>query len=254
MDTKTALAQLGVTDESLSEDEKKELDERGYTYFENVLSPSQLETIRARFDEIETAEGELAGDEYYEGKEANIGRLANLVDKGDCFRPCYTHPRVLAAMAYIMKDEIHFDSLNGRNCPPGHGLQALHCDAMGTPDDKGYRVCQSLWILDDFTPQNGATRIVPGSHKIGKLPKDVVDDPLAPHPAEELVLAPAGTVVIFNGHCWHGGTQNRSNEQRRVLHGCYVRRDAKQQQVQADWLSPDTIESLSPAARYILHV
>ena len=68
------------------------------------------------------------------------------------------------------------------------------------------------------------------------------------------MLAPAGTVVIFNGHCWHGGTQNRSQEQRRVLHGCYVRRDAKQQQVQADWLSPDTIESLSPAARYILHV
>ncbi|MDE2862773.1 MAG: phytanoyl-CoA dioxygenase family protein, partial [Chloroflexota bacterium] len=117
-----------------------------------------------------------------------------------------------------------------------------------------FRVCQSLWILDDFTPVNGATRIVPGTHRSNEDPREVMEDPKASHPDEELVLAPAGSVVIFNGHCWHGGTQNRSQGQRRVLHGCYVRRDQEQQQVQAEWLSPETIGRLSPAERHILHV
>ena len=254
MDTRTALAELGVTEDTLSASEVAQLDERGYAYFENVLSPDQLEVIRARFDEIEAAEGNEAGEEMARVKEAHVGRLANLVNKGECFKPCYTNPRILAAMAHVMQDEIHFDSLNGRNCPPGEGHQALHCDAMGTPDEKGYRVCQSLWILDDFTPENGATRIVPGTHKLGKRPADVVSDPLASHPDEELVLAPAGTVVVFNGHCWHGGTKNRSQRQRRVLHGCYTRRDAEQQQVQVDWLSPETVGALPPSVRYVLHV
>ncbi len=157
-------------------------------------------------------------------------------------------------MAYIMADEIHFDSLNGRNCPPGEGLQGLHRDSMGSKDEIGYRVCQSLWILDDFTPENGATRIVPGTHRSNDDPHEVMEDTKAPHPNEELVLAPAGTVVVFNGHCWHGGTENRTQAQRRVLHGCWVRRDQTQQQVQAEWLSPETIARLSPAERYILHV
>ncbi len=254
MDHATALSALGVSEDLLSAEEKSELDERGYTYFHDILSLEQLAVIRDRFDQIESDEGEEAGDEFFEVKEAGIGRLSNLVDKGDEFAPCYTHPKILAAMSYIMKDEIHFDSLNGRNCPPGEGLQALHCDAMGTPDDRGFRVCQSLWILDDFTPQNGATRIVPGSHKLGMRPSEVLEDPRADHPEQDLILAPAGTVVIFNGHAWHGGTQNRSQGQRRVLHGCYVRRDQEQQQVQAEWLSPETIARLEPPVRHILHV
>ena len=254
MQTAEALTAMGVTEGTLTAEEKSQLDERGYVYLHNVLTPGQLEAIRKRFDEIESGEGEEAGVEMANTLEVGIGRLANLVDKGDEFRPCYTHPRVLAAMAHIMGDEIHFDSLNGRNCPPGEGLQALHRDAMGSTDGLGFRVCQSLWILDDFTPINGATRIVPGTHRSNDDPREVMEDPKAPHPDEDLVLAPAGTVVIFNGHCWHGGTQNRSQGQRRVLHGCYVRRDQTQQQVQAEWLSADTIDRLNPAERHILHV
>ncbi len=254
MKTAEALSALGVSSDTLSAEEKAQLDERGYLYLHNVLTPDQLAAIRARFDEIEASEGDEAGEEMANTKEVGIGRLANLVEKGEEFAPCYTHPRILAAMTHIMGEEIHFDSLNGRNCPPGEGLQVLHRDAMGSTDETGYRVCQSLWILDDFTPVNGATRIVPGTHRSNLDPREAMEDPKAPHPDEELILAPAGSVVVFNGHCWHGGTENRSQGQRRVLHGCYVRRDQEQQQVQADWLSPETIGRLSPAERHILHV
>ena len=254
MNTAEALSALGVTADTLSAEEKAQLDERGFVYLYEVLSADQIAAIRKRFDEIEASEGDQAGEEMARTKEAGIGRLANLVDKGAEFAPCYTNPRVLAAMTHIMGEDIHFDSLNGRNCPPGEGLQVLHRDAMGSIDESGFRVSQSLWILDDFTPVNGATRIVPGTHLSNVDPREAMEDPKAPHPDEELVLAPAGTVVVFNGHCWHGGTQNRSQGQRRVLHGCYVRRDQQQQQVQSDWLSPDTIGRLTPAERHILHV
>ncbi|MDE2862772.1 MAG: phytanoyl-CoA dioxygenase family protein, partial [Chloroflexota bacterium] len=137
MKTAEALSALGVASDTLSVEEKSQLDERGYLYLHNVLTADQLEAIRQRFDEIESSEGDEAGEEMARVKEAGIGRLANLVEKGVEFAPCYTHPRVLAAMAHIMGEEIHFDSLNGRNCPPGEGLQALHRDAMGSTDETG---------------------------------------------------------------------------------------------------------------------
>jgi ectoine hydroxylase-related dioxygenase (phytanoyl-CoA dioxygenase family) len=64
-------------------------------------------------------------------------------------------------------------------------------------------------MLDDFTLENGALRVVPGSHRWKRLPQDALSDPLAPHDGEVLVTAPAGTVVVMNAHAWHGGTENR---------------------------------------------
>ena len=78
------------------------------------------------------------------------------------------------------------------------------------PDEKGYWVCNTVWMLDDFTPENGATRMVPGSHRWGRRPQDVLDDPMAPHPDEVLLTGKAGSVAVMNAHMWHGGTANRT--------------------------------------------
>ena len=65
-------------------------------------------------------------------------------------------------------------------------------------------------MLDDFTPDNGATRMMPGSHTWGTRPQDVLADPMAPHPQEVLLTGKAGSVAVMNAHLWHGGTANRS--------------------------------------------
>ena len=49
------------------------------------------------------------------------------------------------------------------------------------------------------------------------------------HPGEVLLLAPAGTVVVFNSHLWHSGTLNRSSRPRRALHAYLTRRGNGQQ-------------------------
>ena len=65
-----------------------------------------------------------------------------------------------------------------------------------------------MWPLMDFTADNGPTRVVPGSHLFGKIPSEALDDSVAPYPGEVTLIAPVGTVVIFNAHAWHGATAN----------------------------------------------
>src|SRR5262245_34087998 len=72
-------------------------------------------------------------------------------------------------------------------------------------------------MLDDFTPENGATRVVPGSHRITRpLAKDLAQ-PLARHRDEKVIVGSAGSVLIFNGYLWHSGRRNDSKGPRRAI-------------------------------------
>ena len=71
--------------------------------------------------------------------------------------------------------------------------------------------------FDDLTRENGATRVVPGTHLISKRPDEFLDDPGAPHPEETTYLTgKAGAVAVFNAHLWHGCTRNRTARTRRL--------------------------------------
>ena len=181
-------------------------------------------------------------------------RLADLVNKGPTFDICYTHPRVLAAIAHVLTADFKLSSLNYRAALPGQGHQPLHADWTAPVATGEFRVCNSIWLLDDFTPDNGPTRVVPGSHRRGALPKDEMQDPAATHPQEVKLLAPAGTVVIFNSHLWHGGTLNSTHARRRALHTYFCRRPERQQVDQQRFIRAETLARLSPAARYVLDV
>jgi ectoine hydroxylase-related dioxygenase (phytanoyl-CoA dioxygenase family) len=122
------------------------------------------------------------------------------------------------------------------------------------PDAKGYWVCNTVWMLDDFTRENGATRLVPGSHLWGKRPQDVLDDPLAPHPDEILLTGKAGSVAVMNSHMWHGGTANRTPAARLAMHAFYCRRDKPQQQYQKRLLRPGVQAGLTPELRALLAI
>ena len=83
----------------------------------------------------------------------------------------------------------------------------------------------ALWLLDDFTADNGATRVVPGSHRKGAVPKSFAD-PERHHPDETIVIACAGSVLVINGHLWHSGTRNRARGPRRVVQCVFVASEA----------------------------
>jgi ectoine hydroxylase-related dioxygenase (phytanoyl-CoA dioxygenase family) len=250
--TQEALRALGVRDDTLSPDEKETLDRDGYLPLPGILPPAQVEALRTRLAELLAEEGTEAGKEVHQ--EPGTDRLSDLVNKGEVFEVCFTHPRVLAAIAHVLQGDLKLSSLNARAALPGQGLQGLHADWKGPVPPGEYQVCNSIWLLDDFTAENGATRVVPGSNRSGKMPRDEMEDVSAPHPNEQVLIAPAGTVVVFNSHTWHGGTLNRTDRPRRALHSYFTRRGQTQQLDQKKYIRPETYARLSEAARHILDV
>ena len=252
MNSREALTVLGVTEQTLSQEEKDKLDRDGYLPLPNILSAEQIARITKRTDELSAIEGADAGKEVHQ--EAGTIRLSDLVNKDPIFEICFTHPRVLAGIDHVLGGDVKLSSLNFRAALPGFGLQGLHADWSGAVEPGDYYVCNSIWLLDEFTESNGATRLVPGSNRSGKMARDVMADPTQPQPGEILVTAPAGTVVIFNSHTWHGGTLNRTDRPRRAMHSYFTRRDQTQQLDQKAYIRPETYQRLSPAARFILDV
>jgi len=232
----------------LTDTDRRQLDEQGYLVLPGLMTPELLAALRRRIEELFAQEGPLAGSEFKQEPEAL--RLANLVDKGPIFEEVILSPRVLDCMGHILGPSFKLSSLNARATHPHSASgQPLHADSAAIADAGGYFVANSIWLLDDFTPHNGATRFVAGSHRWLRLPEP---DFYAPHPAEQLVLGKAGDVVVMNAHMWHGGTANRTDAPRRAMHAYYTRSDQPQQQYQKRWLSAAVQARLSPEARRIL--
>ncbi len=252
MNTSEALIALGVHNDTLTVQEKQTLDRDGYLPLYGILTPPHVAHWGARLDELSRIEGDKAGLEVHQ--EAGTDRLSDLVNKDPLFEWCFTHPRVLAAIAHVLSGDLKLSSLNARAALPGQGLQAMHVD-WGAPVSPGeFQVCNSIWLLDDFTETNGATRVVPGSHLSQSVPQQAMPDPKAAHPNEVKLIAPAGTVVIFNSHTWHGGTLNTSPNRRRAMHAYFCRRHQPQQLDQRKFVRAETLARLSEAAKFILDV
>ena len=222
------------------------LERDGYLILEDFMSDSLLQRLRERTDDLFATEGENAGSEFR--KEENANRLANLVAKGEVYQEIVCMQPVLSHIAGVLRPRFKLSSLNARTAPPrSDSHQPLHVDGGLLPDERGYSVCNTVWMLDDFTAGNGALRVIPGSHRWGRRPG--LDEV---HPGETLITARAGTVVVMNAHMWHGGTANRTDKPRRALHGFYCRHDIAQQQYQKALIPPDVQARFSPELRAIL--
>jgi ectoine hydroxylase-related dioxygenase (phytanoyl-CoA dioxygenase family) len=240
-----------VTSRGPSEDCRRRLDEVGYVRLEGFVDPERRQRLVDRIDALFETEGEKAGAEFRQ--EPGARRLANLADKGDVFIKCMLEPAVLEHVAHVLRPRFKLSSLNARSANPrSDETQPLHVDAGAVADERGYWVCNVVWMLDDFTPDNGALRVVPGSHRWGRRPEDVLEDPRRPHPGEALVTGRAGDLVVMNSHLWHGGTANRTDRPRLALHAFYCRWDKPQQQYQKALLRAETQAALPAAARVLL--
>jgi hypothetical protein len=236
---------------TLTEDEKWQLDQTGLLLLPGFLAADRLAALRQRLAELFVELGEQAGAEFKQ--EPQTDRLANLVNHGPLFWDAIAEPKILAGIAHVLGPEFKLSSLNARSARPhSDWVQPLHCDTGALPDARGNKVCNVIWLLDDFTTENGPTRFVPGTHRSGQLPQDALADPAAPHPAEVLLIAKAGAVAIMNAHVWHGGTANRTANPRLALHSFYCRRDEPQQQYQKHLLGAEVQQQLSRQLRHLL--
>jgi len=237
----------------MNDEQRKQLDEQGYLLFKGLLSPDQIEALRTKVEELWGTEGEKAGEENY--IEPGVRRLANLANKGDIFREIYGHPQVLEVIQAVMGSEIRASMVNARDVPPHTGARMpfhMDSDKGRHRDEKGFSAATAIWMLDPFTVENGATAFVPGSHLIGKSPKQVLTDLNASHPDEIVLEGEAGDVLVFNGHCWHAGRPNLTDGHRRALLVHYLRADVPRPENRRQYLDRVRAAELSSGERELL--
>jgi ectoine hydroxylase-related dioxygenase (phytanoyl-CoA dioxygenase family) len=180
-------------------------------------------------------------------------RLCDLVNKGEVFDEVYTHPRVLPLVEHLLGDDFKLSSLNVRSPKQGGPMQGMHIDFPFRVRAGKYYACNVLFALDDMDAENGATRVIPGTHTSGKMPQDEMDDIRADHPDQIVVEAKAGDALLVNGHVWHGGTVNSSGRRRTLIQCYYAHSAHAPQQYQELQLRDEVRARLSPRALALLN-
>jgi len=225
-----AMDQLGLTDEDngvLSDVEKDSLDRNGYVNLGPLLDTDQLQKMRKRFDAAIEEEGASPINAEKKGIARVVDTVVKPMNRDGLLDPIFMHPRLLAAVRHILGVHLKYIGSNYHCALPGYGHQGIHADFMwgvkGAP-----QVVNAVWLIDEFTEDNGATRIVPGSHLSGIQPSgDLVNgeprDLNAPVEGEIKVTGSAGSCFVYNAHLWHGGTQNCTNKLRRAQHAFFSR-------------------------------
>ncbi len=234
----------------LSEAERSHLDERGFVVLEDAISADHADALRDRSMALARRERGTSGEFVY--LEDKAQRVWNLVDKGEVFERAIQHPRVLGAMTWLLGADCTLSSFTvnviGAGAPDG-GLHIDHpLGTMPTPRPAFPLSANSIWFLDDFTAQNGATRCVPGSHRrLEGLP-----EPGVRYEDELQVTGPKGSVMITNGALWHASSANRTDRERVCLLGFFCRAFLKPQQDQIRIVSDEVVARATPTLKRLL--
>ena len=222
-----------------------EMDVYGFTLLESVLDEAEIE---AMCQSLTHWEAQVGGEQRFLGR---AGHVSNLVALDPIFHPIIDHPRTLPIIEHVLGQAIILGSLNARIVRPGDPVQGLHSDIRADLLNLASPVMvNTVWLLDDFTAENGGTRIVPGTHRSGLAgPPEGME---VKHVHQ--LIAPAGSVLVFNGQCWHGGGANQTDRKRHALFGHY-RKDALMFQVDPhDHFDEAWLEKLSTRQRQLLRM
>ena len=177
----------------------------GYAIVEHLLPPDEAAAKRAELTRI--LDETRVGRNDFEGFKTR--RIYALFAKTRVFDEPATHPLVLGVLDRVLGPSYQLSAPVGIEISPGETAQVLHTDDGIYPIPRPHPeiVLNTMWALDDFTEENGATRVVPGSQRwVDQRPDDA-------SPIERATM-PAGSVMFFTGSVYHGGGANNSDRPR----------------------------------------
>ena len=255
--------------DDLTKRDLEQIDGSGFVVIEHLLSAPELAAMHAALRAHLTAE--LLGRNNFEGHRTE--RVYALVGKHPLFAALVEHPRILAICDALLETNYLLTASQAINIHPGETPQPLHSD------DGFYSIARprkaislsTIFALDAFTLENGATQIIPGSHRWGdrfieeffdaidfrtrgadeRVPED------APLPADlsarlQDVTMPAGSVIVFLGTLLHRGGANRSAHPRLAVSNQYCEPWARQQENYTLAIPPERASQLSERVQALL--
>jgi len=217
-----------------------EIEDRGYTIIEGAIAPALVDELSLALDRLEEDLHICPGRNTFEGHRTI--RIYNLLAHDAVFEKVPVHPEVLPVVEGVLDQGCLVSSLSSISIDPGETAQPIHADDTLIDLPRPHRpvVCNSMWALTDFTEENGATRVVPGSHRYDHKPEFGAD---YPNIAAEM---PRGSVLIWNGSLWHGGGANRSEHRRVGIAMNYCAGFLRQQENQQLGIPLERVKSFEP--------
>ena len=236
-----------ATRTELPADAAFELQHRGFVVLPGVVPCGRIERL---VDTYDRAMSSATGADLKVG--STTTRFSDLVNRGEEIDALYMFPPLLDACCRVIGRPFKLSSLTARTLRP-HSLSGeLHVDVRR--DSADWPLLGFILMLDDFRPENGATRFVPGSHRWLSAPEDTISELRADYDPQVQACGPAGSLLIFNGSTWHDHSANRSDKPRRSLQGAFIPRDGNAGTDFAARLQPETRARLSPLAQYVLAI
>ena len=160
-------------------------------------------------------------------EEKNRGGFECVFNKARVFERAYQVPSVVRLVRHFLGGDAVLCAVHGSVIEPGHGGGRLHADGEVTGHlrsrsqaaaDEGRRITShamsinTIFCVGEFTATNGATRLVPGSHKV-----ESIEIPENAAQQARIVEAERGSAILFHANIWHGSSENRSSKRRYAM-------------------------------------
>jgi ectoine hydroxylase-related dioxygenase (phytanoyl-CoA dioxygenase family) len=233
------------------------LEAQGYTIIPDLLSAADLRAVR---DGLAPFLGTHRGRNNFEGFRTE--RVYTLVARGRIFERLAEDERVLALCAKLLHPGFLLTASQAICIHPGETPQPLHYDDgfYTIPRPRPAISVSTVVAVDAFTPENGGTEVIPGSHRwddatlAGMFENVLGDGATDPRLEQQLVPAvmPAGACLFFLGTLVHRGGANRSAAPRLAFSNQYCQPWARQQENFFLGVPPERARAMSPRLQELL--
>jgi ectoine hydroxylase-related dioxygenase (phytanoyl-CoA dioxygenase family) len=217
----------------------------GYVIIRNALDRAELAELVGALAPYEA--DRPMGRNAFEGQKSQ--RVYSLAGKGDPFLQLAEHPRVIALLDRLLMPNYLLSTMQSIRLHPGEKAQAWHTDDAFYFVPRPHSLPQAvsvIWAIEEFTELNGATELIPGSHRWGMEHPDHRDfDPM-------FAEMPPGSAIVFDAALWHRGGTNLSSGTRLAISPQYCQPWLRPQESQLLIVPPDAARACSERMRSML--